>query len=44
MATAREGHKGCGGSAKAIVFGGGPAVTATEEWDVPFVTKTFGTD
>jgi len=44
LATAREGVKGCGGSAKAIAFGGGPAVTATEEWDVPYVTKTFGTD
>ena len=47
LSTARKEIGGTGnGSVSAIAFGGRtpPASSATEEWTVPFATKTIGTD
>ena len=52
LSTARYGMGGGGGAMPALSalasggYGGSPAaaIATTEEWEVPFATKTFGTD
>ena len=45
MATAREGHKGCGTADSAVVWGGGaPVNQATEEWSMAATVQTIAFD
>ena len=47
MATGREGGASGGNSRSSLLAGGSlgtPVTAVTEEWTVPFITKTIGTD
>ena len=47
IATARKNLSGTGSGGSSLAIGGenpGGNLANTEEWTVPFVTRTFGTD